>query len=110
MDEQSFDKLMCQRRDAAGSSLPANFQQNVWREIRTRHSLDTSAFGACSVWQQLLRPQFVTALLVIAILVGISLGRRQHDPVASSATQALHLDVFGAAAPTLPSTLLASNL
>ena len=110
MDEKSLDELMRRRRDADGSLLPANFQQNVWREIRERKSLDTAPFGIFSVWPQLLRPQFVTVLLAVAMLVGISLGRSQHDPVASSTTKALNLDVFGATAPALPSTLLASNL
>ena len=107
MDEKSLDELLRQRQAAAASSLPPNFQQDVWREIRLRRCSDTpETFW----WRWLLRPQVITGLLGVAMFVGIGLGSRQHDRVAFSTTQALHLDVFGAAAPALPSTVLASNL
>jgi hypothetical protein len=111
MDEKSLDELLRQRREAAGSSLlPPNFKQNVWREIRLRSASESSGLGKFTGWHWLLRPQFVTALLVLALLVGIGLGSRQADPLALSTKQALNLDVFGATAPALPSTLLSSNL
>lgn len=108
MDEKSLDQLLRCREDAARSSLPPNFEQNVWREIRQRRAAEGSA--TFSGWQWLLRPQSVAACLVVAMAVGVGVGSRQPDRVALSTRQALHLEVFDAAAPTLPSTLLASNL
>lgn len=110
MDEKSLDDLLQARRESLGSSLPPNFQQNVLREIRQRRHSETPEPALMSIWQWLLRPQFVAALLALAMVVGIGLGSRQHDRVASDTNHALNLDVFGAMPPTLPSTLLASNL
>ena len=111
MDEQSLDQLLRHRAEAVqSSSLPANFQQNIRREIRQRSATDTSGLGAFSGWQWLLRPQFVAAMLALAMLVGVGLGSRQPDRLAMTTKQALHLDVFGATPPTLPSTVLSSKL
>ncbi len=110
MDEKSLDQLLRQRGDAVHSSLPPNFQQNVWRQIRLRREASGSAFPVDSLWQWLLRPQLVAAGLAVALFVGIGLGSRQPDRLALNTRHALNLDVFGAAAPTLPSTMLASNL
>jgi hypothetical protein len=110
MDEKSLDELMRYRREAAASSLPPNFQQNVWRDIRQGAPPQESWFDSFSFWRWVLRPRFVAALLAIAMFVGIGLGSRQQDRNASSASQALNLEVFGATPPALPSTLLASNL
>ena len=110
MDEKSLDQLLHHRTDAIRvSSLPPNFQQNVRREIRQRSASETSGFGAFFGWQWL-RPQFVAATLAIAMVVGIGLGSRQPDRLAMTTKQALHLDVFGAAPPTLPSTVLSTKL
>ena len=111
MDEQSLDQLLRHRGDAIRSSfLPSNFQQNVRREIRQRSATETSAFGTFPGWQWLLRPQFVAAMLALAMLVGVGLGSRQPDRLAMTTKQALHLDVFGATPPTLPSTVLSAKL
>lgn len=110
MDEKSLDKLLRLRGETVGASLPANFQQNVWREIRQRRGTNSSAFAIFSSWQWLLRPQFATVCLVIATAVGVAVGSRQPDRVALSTRHALHLDVFGPTAPALPSTVLAWNL
>lgn len=110
MDEKSLDDLLQARRESLGSSLPPNFQQNVLREIRMRRHSSSGEHEASSLWQWLLRPQFVTALLAMAMFVGIGLGRQQHDHLAAHTKQALNLDVFGAMPPSLPSTLLTSNL
>ena len=110
MDDNSLDELLEQRRNTGASSLPANFQQNVRREIRLRSASEKSAPDVFHVWQWLLRPQLVTALLIVAIFIGIGVGGRRNDGSASHTRQALNLDVFGATAPTLPSTLLSSNL
>lgn len=110
MDEKSLDNLLQARRESLGSSVPANFQQNVLREIRLRRSSDAPEPGLLSIWQWFFRPQFVAALLALAMVVGVGLGSRQNDRVALNTNHALNLDVFGAMPPTLPSTLLASNL
>ena len=109
MDEKSLDQLLRRRGDAVrSSSLPSNFQQNVRREIRQRSAKETS--GGFFGWQWLLRPQFVAAMLAVAMLVGVGLGSRQPDRLAMTTKQALHLDVFGSAPPTLPSTVLSARL
>ena len=111
MDEKSLDQLLRHRGDSVrSSSLPATFQQNVRREIRQRRETKTSEVGAFFGWQWLLRPQFVTAMLAVAMLVGIGVGSRQPDRVAVTTKQALNLDVFGATPPTLPSTVLSAKL
>ena len=74
MDEKSLDDFLQARRGSLGSSLPPNFQQNVLREIRMRRHSSSGAHEAFSLWQWLLRPQFVTALLAMAMFVGIGLG------------------------------------
>ena len=110
MDEKSLDKLLRRRGDALrSSSLPANFQQNIRREIRQR-ATEPSGVSSFFGWQWLLRPQFVAAMLAVAMLVGVGLGSRQPDRLAMATKQALHLDVFGAAPPTLPSTVLSTKL
>jgi len=110
MDDQSLDSLLRQRRDSFQASLPATFQQNVAREIRSRRGSTASALPEVIGWQWLLRPQLVTALLALAMLIGIGLGSRQDGRTAVGTEQALHLEVFGATAPSLPSTLLSANL
>lgn len=111
MDEKSLDELLRRCREAALSSLPQNFHQNVQQEIRLRRALELSELGTFPSWRSLpLSPHFVTALLAVAMFVGIGLGSRQQDRIALSAKQALNLDVFGAKPPTLPSTVLSSNL
>jgi hypothetical protein len=109
MNEKSLDQLLHQRGQH-GSSLPPDFQQNVWRKIRLRRDSDHSPAATLSLWQLLFRPQLVAAGLAVAMLVGIGIGSLQPDRVASNTRRALNLDVFGAAAPALPSTVLASNL
>ena len=111
MDEKSLDQLLRLRGETVRSSAPPpNFQQNVRREIRQRSRAEVSGFGKFYGWQWLLRPQFVTAVLAVAMLVGVALGSRQPDRIALSTRQALNLDVFGASAPTLPSTMLSAKL
>lgn len=110
MTETTLEELLRQRRRAGEASLPSSFQQNVWREIRIGGASEGGEFGILSMLQWLLRPQYVTGLLAVALLVGIGVGSRRDNRTASTTTQALNLDVFGATAPTLPSTLLDSNL
>ena len=111
MDEKSLDQLLRRRGDAVrSSSLPSNFQQNVRREIRQRSATETSGFAASYGWQWLLRPQFVAATLALAMVVGVGVGSRQPERLAMTTKQALHLDVFGATPPTLPSTVLSAKL
>lgn len=111
MDEKSLDQLLRQRGDAIrASTLPPSFQQNVRREIRQRTATQATGFGAFFGWQWLLRPQLVAAVLAFAMFVGVGLGSRQPDRLAMTTKQALNLDVFGAAPPTLPSTVLSTKL
>lgn len=108
MDEISLDEMLRHRRLANGASLPLNFEQNVWRAIRARSADGRERAG--SVWQWLFGPQMVTAMLTVAITVGVGLGSRLTDHGASNARNALNLNVFTDRAPALPSTLLASDL
>ena len=110
MDEKSLDDLLRQRRETTTPALSSSFSQDVWREIRLRRASETGAVGTLSIWPWLWRPQYIAAVLAVATLVGIGLGIRPRERMATRTEQALHLEVFGAAAPTLPSTLLASNL
>ena len=108
MDDRSLEDLLRQRGELVASALPPAFQQNVWREIRQRKALPESS--NLSVWGWLLRPQMISAVLAVAAFVGIGLGSRLPDRVASNTSDALNLRVFGQAPPALPSTLLASKL
>lgn len=109
MDENSLDELLRQRAQKTGGSLPPNFQQNVWREIRQRRAAETAGSGAW-VWQWLLRPQLVAVVLAVAMAVGAGLGSRHPERVELNTNKALDLDVFGASPRTLPSTVLSARL
>jgi len=87
--------------------LPANFQQNVWREIRSRKNAQVRE----SVWDMLmatlLRPEWAFSAATIAVLISVSFGVAETSASRYAAHKSLDLGVFSAEAPTLPSTLLA---
>ena len=109
MDDNSLGVLLRNRRESPPRKLPGAFRQNVWRAIHERSASDEREETA-SVWQWFLRPQMVTAVLAVAVTVGVGLGSQVQDLGASNARNALDLNVFTDRAPALPSTLLASDL
>jgi hypothetical protein len=93
-------------QSAAGHvpELPTNFEQNVWREIRSRK------MGRESIWDAFiatcLRPTWAIAASAVVLFVSASFGAMEVDVQQNAAHTALNLGVFSAEAPTLPSTLL----
>ena len=106
MDYSSLDRLLQQRREKAAPTLPGSLSQNVWREIRQRRASREPSANPALFWLWLLRPHAVLAL-TLAVMVGIGVGSRSPVSPAAQAHEALDLQVFGNAAPALPSTLLA---
>ena len=109
MNEQNLDQLLALRQERPLPTLPASFQQDVWREIRYRKS---ELIGLRSSWvswflEPLLQPTMTLATLTFAVLLGIGMGT---SALAESrniqARSALNLQVFSSASPALPATLL----
>jgi hypothetical protein len=86
--------------------LSADFEQGVWREIRSRKTASVRE----SVWGQLvttfLRPGWAVSATAVTLLVSVGFGAFG-KPAPRSANRSLNLDVFSVDAPALPSTLLA---
>jgi hypothetical protein len=112
MDDPTLDKLLDAYRERPRGSLPGSFQQNVWREIRRRKADDEARAAAPWAWllELVLRPQMVLAVLAFALVLGTAIGVQRPVREAAMTRAALDLQVFGGASPSLPSTLLASNL
>jgi hypothetical protein len=85
--------------------LPSNFAGSVLAKIRGVSTASQENWLDTLV-TTLLRPQWATAVLIIALLLGGNLGR----VLASSENRPINLplgfEVFAADAPTLPSTQL----
>ncbi len=86
--------------------LSADFEQGVWREIRSR----TKALAPESFWDMLnavfLRPRWVVATVAVTLTVSVIFSAFENGTPRST-HRFLNLGVFSADAPTLPSTLLA---
>ena len=109
MDDRNLDHLLAQRRNAPLPAVPANFQQAVWREIRQRKAEDGRHHASWFGWlfAPLFNPGMTVTGLVLALVIGVCLGST--GVLASRETRvrnALDLQVFGSASPSLPSTLI----
>jgi hypothetical protein len=108
MDDRNLDPLLNERRDAPLPSLPPNFQDTVWREIRRRKAeigeCEQSWFGW--LFLPLFRPGMALSGLALAVFLGVGLGMVSSDSRHSQARLALDLEVFGSSSPALPSTLM----
>ncbi len=109
MDDQNLDHLLSQRRDTPLPEIAGNFQQGVWREIRQRKAEDAAREATWFGWllAPLFQPRMAVAGLALALVIGVSLGST--GVLASRETRvrnALDLQVFGSASPSLPSTLI----
>lgn len=85
--------------------LPLNFEQNVWREIRSRSCVQKPAWDALIT--NFLRPSWALSAAAVVLLISISFGAKGIGQAHGIAHDSLNLDVFSADAPALPSTLLA---
>lgn len=109
MDDQNLDHLLAQRRDAPLPSLPATFQQDVWREIRIRKAEAGAHRGGWFDWllEPLFKPAMAVAALTFALALGVGLGTTALAESRNSQTRlALDLQVFGSSSPSLPATLM----
>ena len=105
MDDRNLTHLLAQLRAAPLPQLPGSFRQDVWRTIRQRRSQNTESWFAWFI-EPLLRPAMAASALALAILVGASLGTLAIETRGAQTRQALGLQVFSSASPTLPATLL----
>lgn len=112
MDEPSLDHLLQRYRQRPRPSLPSNFQQHVWREIRQRKAATAEPRFSLLSWfaDALLQPQTVLASATLAIALGIGIGTQELHSRTVSTSQALDLQVFSDTSPGLPSTLLSAKL
>jgi hypothetical protein len=112
MDDLTLNEALERYRErTAQASLPANFQQNVWRAIRQRRALhEERPTWRALLCDMLLSPRTVLGSLAMALALGVAMGARTAELPASQAREALDLGVFGHEAPTLPATLLASRI
>ena len=108
MDQSSLDQLLQQRQGRVAPSLPGAFSQNVLREIRRRTTAHEPVV-VTTFWQWLGHPRFAFAALVVAGVVGVSVGGLPALSPGVLAHEALDLQVFGGDAASLPSTLLAAT-
>lgn len=106
MDKHEIENSLSRLAAQPAPNLLANFEQKVWREIRSRNPASVRE----SIWAM-----FVTAFLqpgwaasAVAVTLAVSVGFGAFGKVAvPSPNLSLNLDVFSVDAPTLPSTLLA---
>ena len=112
MDDSTLDNFLTAYSERSRRSLPSNFQQNVWREIRRRKA--EGDVRAVSFWSWLLgmmlQPRMVLAALAFAGVMGTAVGFQKTERGITMTREALDLQVFSGTSPSLPSTLLASNL
>ena len=109
MDDQNLDQLLAQRREELLPSLPATFQQGVWREIRRRKAESREHHGAWFAWllEPLFKPALAFAALAFALVLGVGLGTTASANTRNTQTRlALDLQVFGSSSPSLPATLM----
>ena len=109
MDDQNLDQLLAQRREELLPSLPATFQQGVWREIRRRKAESREHHGAWFAWlmEPLFKPALAFAALAFALVMGVGLGTTARADSRNAQTRlALDLQVFGSSSPSLPATLM----
>lgn len=111
MDESNLDELLRLHRESRRPAVPANLSQNVWREIRRRQALAAES-GRWLDWllEPFLRPMIFAPAVVLAIMLGVSVGAMAVHAQPSPAREALDLQVFSVSPPSLPSTLLHAGL
>jgi hypothetical protein len=108
MDDRNLDHLFAQRWEAPLPTLPATFQQGVWREIRRRKAKAGVHHGAWFEWllEPLFDPAMAFAALALALVLGVGLGTASADSQKTKTRLALDLQVFGRSPPSLPATLI----
>lgn len=106
MDQRDIENLLTELANQPPPDLPPDFQQRVWREIRSR----SSASARDSIWDMFvtafLQPKWAISMVAVTLAVSVSIGSLGKT-TPPSANHSLSLDVFSVDAPTLPSTLLA---
>jgi hypothetical protein len=105
MDDRNLTHLLAQLRDAPLPPLPGTFRQDVWRTIRQRGLRSAESWFSWFL-EPLFRPALAFSALVLAMLVGASMGAMALDSRGAQTRQALGLQVFSSSSPTLPATLL----
>lgn len=106
MDKHDVENSLNRLAGQPVPGLPADFEQRVWREIRSR----TPASARESIWDLLvtafLRPGWAVSAAAVTLAVSVGFGAFESGASRSAANRPLHLDVFSVDAPALPSTLL----
>jgi hypothetical protein len=105
MDDRNLTHLLAHFRDAPLPPLPGTFRQDVWRTIRQRGSPSVKLWFSWFL-EPLFRPALAFSALVLAMLVGASMGAMALDSRGAQTRQALGLQVFSSSSPTLPAAPL----
>ena len=111
MNPDDFDSLLEKFRTTPPPAFSGNFRDSVWREIQQRRA-QAGEHPTFPDWlmRLILQPSGVFALLAVALVTGVIAGNRAVAADAQRTREALHLQVFGNASPSLPSTLLSRGL
>ena len=111
-NHDTLDELLRLYAETTKVDVPAHFGLGVWRNIRLRQAEEPTWLGfgqwLSNLWTQ---PQFGIPAITVALMVGLLTGWLHLDQWSSPlySHQALGLDVFSTAPPSLPSTLIDSG-
>jgi hypothetical protein len=89
--------------------LPSAFSQSVWDKIRVAEAIAIRENWLDRLVSTLLRPQWVTVVFAVTLLVGGNFGRLLATLENRPIHKPLGFEVFASDAPTLPSTLLSQS-
>jgi hypothetical protein len=89
--------------------LPSDFSQSVLDKIRVAEAIAIREKWLERLVSSLLRPQWVTAVFAVTLLVGGNFGRLLANLENRPIHKPLGFEVFASDAPTLPSTLLSQS-
>jgi hypothetical protein len=106
MTDSELAELVAKKSQRALPSLPANFQQNVWRNVRVRTAEEATKPWASLLLDWCVRPSFVGAALTVAIIIGGTLGGVALPRRGSEVHASADFVHFSSHAPSMPATLL----
>ena len=108
MDESELKRHLKTISERPIPNLPSNLDGPIWAKIRVAEATIRENWLDRLV-STLLRPQWVTAVFAVTLLVGGNFGRLLANSENRPIHKPLGFEVFASDAPTLPSTLLSQS-
>lgn len=99
-----LDQLLKAAAQQSPPTLPARFQQDVWRRIRSERDANSQpVIGSLANWlfNMMLRPQAVAAALSVALLFGTVAGFGLAANTQAKPSPAVQLDAFSVNSPSM---------